>query len=100
MLRNAFLMVLVCLVLPAGAQQVAWQDTSAVYETKHNIALELPQKLWTALVYPLGQLTIYAEHNELPKKVRNWFTNEDQTFGLFPYVQLGGETGSGVGAST
>ena len=99
MLRDILLVLVVFAALPVGAQEAAG-DTSAVYETKHYAVLELPQKLWSVLVYPLGQFTIYAEDTELPKRMRNWFTNEDHTFGLFPYVQLGGETGSGMGAST
>ena len=75
-------------------------DSTGVFETRHYTALELPQKMWNALVYPIGEFTIYAEHSELPQRVRNWFTNEDRTFGLFPYGQLGGETGTGIGFNT
>jgi len=75
-------------------------DSTDVFETKHYTVLELPQKVWNALIYPLGEFTIYAEHSELPQRVRNWFTNEDRTFGLFPYGQLGGETGTGIGFNT
>ncbi len=70
---------------------------SVAYESKHYRVLQVPQLLWNGLVYPLGQFAIYSEHTRLPQRVNNWFTNEAQTFGLFPQVQLGGETGSGVG---
>ena len=72
-------------------------DSTEVYETAHYPVLQLPQTLWTWLVYPIGQTTIYAEHEKLPKKVREWFTNEEQTFGIFPHVQLGGETSTAGG---
>jgi len=73
-------------------------DSSVAYATKHYPLLQVPQLLWTGLVYPLGQFTIYAERNKLPQRVNHFFTNEAGTFGLFPQVQLGGETGSGAGA--
>jgi len=84
---------------PAAAQERMAADSLA-YESKHYPALQVPQLLWNGLVYPLGQFTIYSEHTRLPQRVNNWFTNEAQTFGLFPQVQLGGETGSGGGLRT
>ena len=73
-------------------------DTTRVYASGHNYLLSWPRLLWTGLVYPVGQLTIYTEHEELPQRARRLFTNEAGTFGIFPQVQLGGETGSGAGA--
>ncbi len=78
--------------------EVTGGDSTDVYETTHYPVLQLPQTVWTWLVYPIGQATIYAEHEKLPKKVREWFMNEDQTFGIFPQVQLGGETSTAGGA--
>ena len=93
--------VFYCLAAGAGsAREGAVGDTSDVYETRHYPVLELPQKLWRGLIYPLGEFVIYAEHSEMPKRMRNWFTNQERTFGLFPYVQLGGETGTGIGFNT
>jgi len=80
-----------------GNREVTGADSTEVYETAHYPVLQLPQTLWTWLVYPIGQTTIYAEHEKLPKKVREWFTNEEQTFGIFPHVQLGGETSTAGG---
>ncbi len=91
---------LLCLVVlsslkiaPCSAQQAAELDTSEVdtsdvYESKSYPLLALPRLAWTALVYPLGQLTIYAER-------KNLFTR--RAFGVLPQVQLGGETGAGGG---
>lgn len=76
----------------------AWGDTTDVYQTAHYRVLQVPQYLWDFLVYPLGQFTIYAEHEELHLQVRDLFTNADHTFGIFPQVQLGGETRTGGGA--
>ena len=75
-------------------------DTSEVFATRHYFLLELPQKVWDVLIYPLGWFTIYAERTELPQRARDWFTNQDHTFGFFPYVQFGGETSTGAGFST
>ena len=72
-------------------------DSTDLYETKHYPLLELPQTIWNGLVYPLAQTTIYAEHEKLPQKAREWFTNEKQTFGLFPQVRFGGETSTSGG---
>ena len=82
---------------PAAGQQLAATDTNDVYQTKHHYWLSFPQLLWTGLVWPLGQFTIYAEHSELPQRVHNFFTNADHTFGIFPQVQFGGETGTAGG---
>ncbi|MDA0335198.1 MAG: hypothetical protein O2782_08550 [bacterium] len=76
----------------------AASDTTQVYATKHNYLLSLPRLLWTWMVYPVGQMTIYTEHEELPQRAKKLFTNEAETFGIFPQVQLGGETDTGVGA--
>ena len=92
--------MLICLiaVLPAQAQET--HPDSVAYQTKHYPALQIPQLLWTGLVYPLGEFTIYAEHTELATRVNDWFTNEAGTFGLFPQVNFGGETGFGGGLRT
>lgn len=83
---------------PAAART----DTNDVYASPApNPILSLPQKLWNLFpVYPLGKFVIYAEHSRLPQRVYNFFTNEDHSFGLFPYLQLGGETGTGGGFTT
>lgn len=101
-LKKLLLAVAFCSITAGtgSAQEGTIGDTSRVYETRHYPALELPQKLWRGLIYPLGEFVIYAEHSELPKRARNWFTNEDHTFGFFPYAQLGGETGTGIGFNT
>ena len=100
MLKILLFVLLLCYPATGVFAQETAADSSDAYETRHYTLLELPQKLWNVLIYPLGQFTIYAEREELPKQVRNWFTNEDHTFGLFPYVQLGGETGTGGGFNT
>ena len=84
-------------VAQAHSSARAEVDSLAAYESKHYPILQVPQFLWMGLVYPLGEFTIYAEHTRLPQRVYNWFTNEEHTFGIFPQVQLGGETGSGGG---
>ena len=77
---------------------MAAPDTTRVYATRHNYLLSFPRLLWTWMVYPIGQMTIYTEHEELPQRARKLFTNEAGTFGVFPQVQLGGETDTGAGA--
>lgn len=100
-LAAAGILLCVALIHPSNAQaggsEAIQADSTDVYETVHYPVLELPQTVWTWLVYPLGQATIYAENEKLPKKVREWFMNEEQTFGLFPQVQLGGETSTSAG---
>lgn len=74
-------------------------DSSDVYESPPgNPILQFPRTVFSALVYPFGRFTVYAEHVELVAKYRTFFTNEAGTFGLFPYVELGGQTGTGGGA--
>ncbi|MBT5829068.1 MAG: hypothetical protein HOH77_02640, partial [Candidatus Latescibacteria bacterium] len=72
-------------------------DSTDVYTSKVNHFLRLPQYAWSALVHPLGQFAIYAEHTKLWVRYFDLFTNADGTVGLFPIVQLGGETGNGGG---
>ncbi len=61
-----FLLALMSAVLavPAGSQAAptpaAETDTLDVYETRHNHLLALPKHLWNALIYPIGQFTIWA----------------------------------------
>lgn len=95
---------LLCLVVlssletaPCRAQQAAGADTNDAYESKSYPLLALPRLAWTALVYPLGQFTTYAERTRFPKRVLDLFTNASHTFGVLPQVQLGGETGTGGG---
>jgi outer membrane protein assembly factor BamA len=95
---------LLCLVVlfsletaPCRAQQAAEADTNDAFESKSYPLLALPRLAWTALVYPLGQLTIYAERTKFPKRILDLFTNASHTFGVLPQVQLGGETGTGGG---
>lgn len=76
----------------------AVHDTTTTYRTSHNHLLALPQLLWRLMVYPVGELTIFTEREELPQRARKLFTNDAGTFGVFPQVQLGGETDTGVGA--
>jgi len=82
----------------AAAFGPAPRDTTAAYETPHYPMLQAPQYLWNLLVYPLGQFTIYAEHEELHLQARDLFTNVDHTFGIYPQVAIGGETSHGLGA--
>ncbi len=70
---------------------------SCIMASGTNHLLALPRYLWSALVYPLGALAVYAEHVQITSQVLAFFTNEDGTFGVFPQVQLGGETGTGGG---
>ena len=80
-------------------EEVGQADSLDVYETKHYPILQLPQTIFNYLVYPLGEFTIYAERSELLQRAYGWFTNADYTYGLFPQVQFGGETGTGLAAS-
>lgn len=98
--KSSLYSLLICLfaILPVQAQET--HPDSVAFATKHYPALQIPQLLWTALVYPLGEFTIYSERTELPTRVNDWFTNEAGTFGLFPQVNFGGETGFGGGLRT
>lgn len=80
--------------LPVSAQPA---DSVKAFSSPHRPLLSWPRSLWTAVVYPLGAFTIYAERTELPRRAVDWFTNSQRTFGVFPQLQLGGETGSGGG---
>jgi hypothetical protein len=73
-------------------------DSTDVYFSRVNHLLRLPQYAWAALAHPLGQFTIYAEHTKLWVRYFDLFTNKDGTFGIFPVVQIGGETDHGGGA--
>ena len=82
------------LASPVGPQAAptaaAEADTLDVYETRHNHLLAFPKHLWNALIYPIGQFTIWAEQ-------RGQFDRRGRTkrSGWFPYVVLGGESGTG-----
>ena len=52
------------------------------------------------LVHPIGRFTIWVEHEQVPARVIDLFTNEAETFGVFPYGALGGETGTAGGLTT
>ncbi len=83
---------------PYDLTKVSEVDSTDVYASKINHLLRLPQYAWSALVFPLGQFAIYAEHSKLWVRYFDLFTNADGTFGVFPVMQLGGETGNGGGA--
>ena len=84
---------------PYDLAQGATVDSSDVYVTRTNHLLALPRYIWTGMVYPLGAFTIYAEHARLWTRYYELFTNAAGTFGVFPQVQFGGETGTGGGAT-
>ncbi|MBI2504670.1 MAG: hypothetical protein HYW07_15730 [Candidatus Latescibacteria bacterium] len=56
------------LFLGAGLAAAQEPDTSRVFASEHNYLLSFPRLLWTGLVYPLGEFTIYAERTQLPKR--------------------------------
>ncbi|OGG53260.1 MAG: hypothetical protein A3F84_05120 [Candidatus Handelsmanbacteria bacterium RIFCSPLOWO2_12_FULL_64_10] len=104
--RNLLLSLLFCVGLalasPSSAQQAAEvdtaeADTSDAYESKSYPLLAFPRLAWTALVYPIGQFTIHSEKTHLSARILDLFTNASRTFGVFPQVKLGGETGTGGG---
>ncbi len=94
-------LVLVALVAPsrapAGPAEAASVDTSDVYETRRNHLLAFPKYVWNALVHPIGRFAIWVEHEQVPARMVDLFTNEAETFGVFPYGALGGETGTAGG---
>ena len=96
--------VLAAVAVPALAQAgptaMAGTDTSDVYETRRNHLLAFPKYVWNALVHPIGRFTIWVEHEQVPARVVDLFTNEAETFGVFPYGALGGETGTAGGFTT
>ena len=101
MLRSlALVLVLTALAAPAVGQTVptaaAETDTTDVYETRRNHVLAFPQYVWNALVFPIGQFTIWLERKEIPQRLIEMFMFED-LFDLYPYVTLGGETGNAGG---
>ena len=101
-LRSLILaLMLTTLAAPAVGQTFpiasAETDTGDVYETRHNHVLAFPKYVWNALIYPIGQLTIRAEHKGL---FANRSGSEPKTFGLLPYGALGGEMGGNLGGET
>ncbi len=84
----------------AGPSAAAGTDTTDVYETRRNHLLAFPKYVWNTLVYPIGRFTIWVEHEQVPARVVDLFTNEAETFGVFPYGALGGETGTAGGFTT
>ncbi|MBT3345928.1 MAG: hypothetical protein HN712_16285 [Gemmatimonadetes bacterium] len=82
-----------------GLPEAGAVDSTHAYASSDMMVARLPQMLWNALVYPVGRFTIYAELTELPRRVEEVFTNDAGTFGIFPQVQLGGETNTGGGLS-
>ncbi|MEW6751201.1 MAG: BamA/TamA family outer membrane protein [Candidatus Latescibacterota bacterium] len=95
----ASISVLAGLLQPARAAspEPLRADTLEPYRTQDHPVLALPWRAYRVLVDPLGRFVIYAERTELPRRVTDWFTNAERTFGLYPYAQLGGETGTGAG---
>ena len=83
---------------PYDLSKMAEVDSNDVYYSRVNHLLRLPQYAWSALAHPFGEFTIYAEHTKLWVRYFDLFTNADGTIGIFPVVQLGGETGHGGGA--
>ena len=94
-------LMLTVLAVPAVSQDSSTADeatdTADVYETKHNHVLAFPKYVWNVLIYPIKQFTLWVDHNAVHERVVDLFTNEAETFGLFPYGTLGGETGTGGG---
>ena len=82
---------------PYDLSQAAPVDSTDVYSSPGPSVFSFPKYIWSALVYPVGQFTIYAEHAKIVAQYYEFFTNGDGTIGLFPHVVLGGETGSGGG---
>lgn len=82
---------------PYDLSKAAPVDSSDVYASPRPSIFSFPKYIWSALVYPIGQFTIYAEHAELVARYYKFFTNANGTIGLFPHVVLGGETGTGGG---
>ncbi len=89
------------LILPTlGFSQTAEEDTSKVYESKHNLLLEFPQKIWDVAIYPLGEFVIWEEKHAVHKRVYDFFTFHNYQIGIFPFLNIGGETGTSYGATT
>ncbi len=103
MVLRALILALMLTALAASAVGQAFPtasaetDTGEVYETRHSHVLAFPKYVWNALTYPVGQLTIRAEHKGL---FANRSGREPKTFGLLPYGVLGGEMGGNLGGET
>ena len=82
---------------PYDLSKAAPVDSNDVYSSPGPSVFSFPKYIWSALVYPIGQFAIYAEHAEIVAQYTKFFTNEDGTIGVFPHVVLGGETGSAGG---
>ena len=82
---------------PYDQSNAAPVDSADVYRSGGFSLWEMPRALWTVAVHPLGQFAIYAEHTKLVSRYYRFFTNRLGTFGVFPQLQLGGETGTGGG---
>ena len=82
---------------PYDLSLAAETDSSDVYASRSNHLLAFPSYVWHALVYPLGEFTIYAEYAEIVPRFYKFFISEDGMFGVLPQVQLGGESGTGGG---
>ena len=100
-LRASLVLLLAASAVPALSQDhrgaPAAADTIDVYETRRNHVLAFPKYVWNALVWPIGRFTIWVEHEQVPARVVDLFTNEAETFGVFPHGTLGGETSTGGG---
>ena len=94
------LSLLLVLTAPAAGQTApaaaAETDTTEAYETRRNHALAFPKYVWDAVVFPVGRLAVWLERKEVPQRLIEMLRDED-TFDLYPYLTLGGETGTAGG---
>ncbi|PQJ34154.1 hypothetical protein BSZ35_05650 [Salinibacter sp. 10B] len=87
-----------------GAQharvQVDSTHTRTVYVTEQSTAekiLAVPSTLLHWTTRPIGWGVIWAERNEIPSRVEDFFWNDARTFGVFPTARLGGATSGAIG---
>gem|GEM_PF-1149927 len=95
--QAAFLLLTICWTNLSSLAQPAPADTTSAFASRDNPLLALPRHLWNFVMYPLGEFTIHAERSRLPERSLDFFMNDARTFGVFPKVQFGGETGTGGG---
>ncbi|MCC7429456.1 hypothetical protein IT568_01310, partial [bacterium] len=79
--------------------QTSKEDTSQVYESEHNLLLEFPQKIWDAGVYPIGKFFIWEEKYAIHTRIYDFFTFHKHQIGIFPFLTIGGETGTAFGGT-
>lgn len=100
-LQKIMPLALSALILPTlGFAQTSEGDTSQVYESKRNLLLEFPQMIWDVGVYPIGEFVIWEEKHAIHKRIYDFLTFYDEQIGVFPYLNIGGETGTSYGATT